>query len=406
MKLWRLARTLRRTLHANRFRVALSLSGTALGIASVIVAVAVGEGARLAMLSQMQSMGSNVITVSAGSFREIFGRKLQTSVVTTLKRNDAHAVEEGCAGIVAVVPAQQQMASAKFKGASTNTQVVGCTPDYLTVRNLRVLSGRCFTAEEERGALRVAVIGQKVRSALLRNSDPLGKMILVRGVPFRVIGVLRQKGMSYDGANEDDVIIIPLKAALDRVMNINYIGFIYIRASGEERMSAAESQVRNLLRERHRLNAPGKRDDFSIQNSYTSMKVGAETNASFERLVSAIASISLLVGGVGILAVMLLSVKERGAEIGLRMAVGARTRDILVQFLLEAGVLGLAGGIAGILLGVAAVGLLNLFGSLGASIPIWSVALSVFISMATGMLFGSWPAMAASRVQPARSLQG
>ena len=406
VKLFRLARTLRRTLHSNRFRVALSLSGTALGIASVVIAVAVGEGARLTMLSQMQSMGTNLITVTAGTFREIFGRKLQTSVVTTLKREDASAVGEGCPHIVEIVPAQQQMVSAKFKGASTNTQVVGCTPDYLDVRNLRVLAGRCFTVEEEKIALRVAVIGQKVRSAILPAVDPIGKTILVRGIPFRVIGVLRQKGMSFDGANEDDVILIPLKAALDRVMNINYIGFMYIRASGEDKMNDVESQVRNLLRERHRLNAPGKRDDFTIQNSYTSLKVGAETNTSFERLISAIASVSLVVGGVGILAVMLLSVKERRAEIGLRMAVGARTRDILVQFLLESAVLGLSGGLAGILLGVSGVGLLNLLESLGASIPLWSILLSVLISLSTGVIFGSWPAIAASRVQPARTLRG
>ena len=184
----------------------------------------------------------------------------------------------------------------------------------------------------------------------------------------------------------------------------------WAKRANEERRGHTGSDVidggRICPRDRHRLNLPGKRDDFTIQDSYTSLKAGNQSNASLERLVSAIASISLIVGGVGILAVMLLSVKERRSEIGLRMAVGARTRDILIQFLLEAGLLGVEGGIAGLVLGISAVGLLNLFASLGASIPFWSVALSIFVSLATGMLFGSWPALAASRVPPARSLQG
>ena len=276
---------MRRLVFLNKLRAVLSMSGIAVGIAAVMVSVAVGEGTRALVLSQMQATGSNVISVAAGTYKEVFGRKMQTRIVTTLKEEDAIAIEEGCGSVTLVAPMQQQMALARYKGVSTSTRVIGSTAGYRIIRNFTVASGRFFTTEEDARSMRVAVIGNKIVKSLFPATDPLGKIIHVNGVPFQIVGTLQKKGLSYDGANEDDVILIPLGATLTRVLNVNYIGYIYVQAASGDRMQFVEGQLRSMLRERHKLNLLDKSDDFTIQNVYTSLKAATESDAAFARLI-------------------------------------------------------------------------------------------------------------------------
>jgi putative ABC transport system permease protein len=406
MKYWRIIKSVRKLLFLNKLRVVLSLSGIAIGIACSITAVGIGEGAREVMLTRIGQMGSNLITVSAGTFKEAFGRKMQTARVTTLKLKDSEAIEEGCSYISLVAPAQGQMAFAKYKNSTTSTNLIGTTSDYPMIRNYPVVSGRFFNSDENKLLLRVAVIGQKIVRALFPNIDAVGKTIFINGIPFEITGVLKPKGLSYDGADEDNVIFIPLNTALHRVLNIDYIGFIYIQVSEEDKTGAVELGLRNLLRDKHKLNVTGKKDDFMIQNMSTTLRAADETNASFTNLITAVAALSLLVGGVGILAVMLLSVKERNAEIGLRMAVGAKPGDILFQFLLEAASLSIFGGLAGIILGAAAIYILKALAGVSAIFSYEAVFISFMVSVLIGILFGVMPARKASLVIPNKVLKG
>ncbi|MDE3057801.1 MAG: ABC transporter permease [Bacteroidota bacterium] len=384
------------------------MSGIVIGIACEMLATAIGQGTRTAVLSQIEAMGSNLVTISAGtySYKKLFGRKVQTTRAVTLKEADAEAIENECSFVNRAVPAQQQMAFVKYKNSATNTTIIGTTPDFPAMRNYQVEAGRFFYDEENFLSLRVAVIGQKITAALFKGVEPVGNVIQISGIPFRIIAVLKPKGISYDGTDEDNVIFIPLHTALRRVFNINYIGYIYVQAAQRDKMNAVEKEIENLLRDRHSLNLLGKKDDFTIQNIYTTLKVANETNASLTNLVGVIAAVSLVVGGAGILAVTLLSVKERTTEIGLRMAVGATPGNVLLQFFLEATALSSAGGIAGIIAGLGGIYLLKAFAAISAIASAESVAISVAESVAIGVLFGSLPARKASRVQPVKALRG
>jgi putative ABC transport system permease protein len=405
MKLWRIIKSVRQQIFLNKLRAILSITGIAIGIACSVTATGIGEGGRELMMSQISQMGSNLITISAGTYKQAFGRKMQTTFVTTLKEKDAIAIEEGCGCISSVAPAQGQWAFVKYTNSTTSTIIIGTTPNFSLIRNYPVSSGRFFNAEENRLSLRTAVIGQKILKSLFLNTDPINKIIRINGIPFEITGTLKSKGLSYDGADEDNVIFIPLNTALHRVFNIDYIGYIYVQAMGKDKLDTVERGIRNLLRERHRLNNAGKKDDFTIQNIYTTIKASDETNATFTDLITAISALSLLVGGVGILAVMLLSVKERSAEIGLRMAVGAKPSDILFQFLLEAASLSVLGGCTGIITGIAALYLMKSIAGVSGIVSFNSTAFSLIISLIIGILFGVMPARRASLVMPDKVLR-
>ncbi len=405
MRRIRIIKSIRRLLFRNRLRLVLSVSGIAVGIACEIAAVAVGNGAREAVLSQIESMGTNLITVASGRFTQAFGRKVQTTFVTTLKPGDAKAIYEGCSHVVAVAPVEQGMVSAEHDGVRTGTALLGTTPSFAGVRNYRLAAGRLFDKGEDKLSMRVAVLGQKVVRALFRRKDPVGETFRMNGIPFRVVGTLMPKGMSYDGVNLDDEILIPLNTAMQRVFNLNYIGYIYVEVTKKEDMQAVEREIRNILRERHDLNVLHEKDDFTIQDIYTSVSAANETRASFSSMVAAVAALSLLVGGMGVLAVMLLSIKERRSEIGLRMAVGAKSGDVLFQFMAEALVLSMTGGFIGILLGVGGVWFMKSFAAINVIISAWSVTVAVAESAMIGVLFGSWPARKASLVLPAKTLR-
>jgi putative ABC transport system permease protein len=404
-KYLRIIISLRRMLFLNKLRAALSLTGIAIGIASVIMIVSLGEGARTRTLSQIEAMGSNIITIDAGLAKDVGGRNRQAVKVTTLKEKDARIIAEECSFAASVAPTQEQSLVVKYEEGSATARIIGTYAAYPAIRNFSIASGRFFTGDDNALSLRRAVIGHKFVEFLFRDVNPVGEVIRINNIPFEVIGVLKAKGASYDGANEDDVIFIPLNTGMRRVFNVDYVKNIFVKVTSRENIPATQERIRSILREKHRLTTRNKEDDFTIQNVYTVVQAESETNAAFTRLIAGVAAISLIVGGVGIFATMLLSVKERNSEIGLRMAVGARANDILFQFLAEAIVLSLVGGVAGIGAGTVGAYLLGSLTDFPVRISREAAAISFIISAVLGIFFGAYPARKASSIEPITALK-
>lgn len=405
MKLYRNVRLTRKTLFAHKLRTFLSLAGITIGVAAVIIMVAVGRGAEREVVETIKAMGTNLLVVNAGKSKAFAGRESRSGSVNTLTLEDAEAILEACPSVMLAAPAQDRTLAVKYGNASVRTKVLGTTPDFPRIRNYELADGEGFTFEDQRAAFRTAVIGWAVFENLFGGEDPVGETIRIGKVPFRVAGVLGPKGLSSEGANEDNVIVIPVTTALRRVFNLDHIDTIYVRVRRQELMGRAEEEIRALLRERHRLDRRDRPDDFTIQNQVTSLRAEEAARESFTLLVTGIAAISLAVGGIGILAVMLLAVSERTNEIGLRMAIGARRRDILAQFLAEALILGLAGGVGGVLLGVAAAAGLGWATRWETVIPLDYAGWSVLVSLSVGLFFGVYPARRASLLQPIEALR-
>ncbi len=390
-------------LAAHKLRTLLSMLGIIVGVAAVVLVVAAGKGAEKRILDRIRDMGTNLIVVNAGQTRIVAGRQRQMATVTTLVPDDARAIQAGCADVRLAAPAISKKLSVRFEAENANTNVVGMTPDGFRIRNIEIARGRFFYAEESRGRRRVAILGPTVVENLFGGADPIGRKIRIGRVPFQVIGVTRPKGIDANGADQDDLIIVPLATAMRRLFNVTYVDRIYVQAVRADALKRAEKEIRSTLRRRHRLR--GKPDDFTIQNQASLLEAERETSRSLTLLVGGAAGISLLVGGVGILAVMLISVRERTGEIGLRRAVGALKRDIRNQFLLEAAIISCAGGLLGVLLGVAGALALSRLGHWETVIS-WPAALVAFLfSASLGILFGIYPAIRAARLEPIDALR-
>jgi len=390
------------TLLANRMRALLAILGIVVGVAVVIVMVALGEGARREAVGKIQGMGTNLLIITAGQFRTATGRVVGN--VTTLGLKDVAAVIEEAHAVTRAVPIQNRKLLVKAGGAAATTTVVGASKEFPRVRQFRVSAGRFFDADEVQSVQRLAVVGQTVLANLGAGQELIGELIRIDNVPFEVIGILERKGLNYAGVDEDDQILIPISTSLRRLFNLTYLSNVYVQARDEEEMPRAAQQIAAVLRERHRIR-PGDPDDFTIQTQKELLAAAEQTSLTFGSLLVGVAGIALLVGGIGILAMMVISVRERAREIGVRRAVGARRKDILAQFLVEATALSMVGGILGVLVGIAGSLILSVITGWPTAVSSLSAVVAASVSTGIGIIFGTYPARRAAFLNPVVALQ-
>jgi len=391
-----------RALLANRVRTALSMLGILIGVAAVVAMLALGSGAQQSIESRLASMGSNLLVVRPGS-RQIRGVALEAGAVTRLTLEDARQIRESIPTVTKVAPSVNGRGQVSFANKNWNTQIHGATPDYATMRASVPIVGRFFTEGEERMRARLAVLGQTVVAELFGEANPVGETITINRVPFQVIGVLPPKGATT-WRDQDDVVVIPLSTAMRRLLGKDYADSIDVEVTEASQLEATEEAISELMVRRHRL-PPSRQDTFDIRNMAELQAALSETNRTMAWLLASIAAISLLVGGIGIMNIMLVSVTERTREIGLRKAVGARRRDILAQFLIEAMVVSLAGGLAGSVLGWSITLAMATLAGWATALSVWSTLLAVGFSAGVGVIFGLWPAQKAASLNPIDALR-
>lgn len=391
-------------LAAHKLRTLLSMTGIIVGVGAVILMVSAGRGAETRILDRIGKLGTDLVIVNAAPARLMIGRQRTVATVTTLTAADGRAIAEECPHVIAAAPAVSKSLVVRWESNNTTTAVTGMAADGFRIRNIPLASGRPFDAEEDRTCRRVAVIGPTVVKNIFGASDPCGQQIRIGRAPFEVIGVTRARGLDPNGMDQDDIVLVPLETAMRRLLNVPYIHTIYIQARGSQWMDEVEREVRALLRERLRL-TEGRQDTFTIQNQTTLLKTERGTARAMTLLIGSVAGIALLVGGVGILAVMLISVRERTREIGLRRALGARPRDIRIQFVVEAALLAGAGGILGVMAGIAATRAAAVIGFPETVISWPAAAVAFAFSLTVGVIFGIYPALRASRLEPIQALK-
>ena len=395
-----------RALRVNKMRSALTMLGIIIGVAAVIAMVAVGSGAQERIREQIASIGSNLIIVLSGSITSS-GLRMGTGNAQTLTEDDARAITRECDAAALAAPAVRGGVQVVYGNNNWGTQVLGTTPDYLPIRDLDIERGQPFTNSDVDSASKVALLGKTVVDNLFNGENPVGQLIRIKTVPFTVIGTLLPKGQSPTGQDQDDVILMPIGTAKKKVIGTsqaNYaaVGSIMVQAR-EGRTQDVQDQMRELLRQRHHLQG-NEDDDFTIRNMEEVFKAQETSARVMSILLAAIASVSLIVGGIGIMNIMLVSVSERTKEIGLRQAVGAKTRDILSQFLVEAVTLSIVGGAAGIVLGLTASALISYFADWSTVVSPASIAVAFLFSALVGVFFGFYPARKAAYMDPIEAL--
>jgi len=392
-----------RALRRNKLRSSLTALGIIIGVASVVAMVALGNGAQARIESQISSLGQNLLTIFAGS-RRAGGVNSGLGSASALTLEDADAIRREVPDVVAVSPEDTTSAQAIANGRNWSTTIAGEAPEYLEITDWKLADGSMFTARDVRSAAKVAVIGSETAHELFGPLNPVGQTVRVKNMPFVIIGLLESKGTGMGGMNQDDRIIVPFTTAMRLLTGDKYLRSVSVQISGADRMDAAEQQITSLLRQRHRLTA-GRDNDFSIFNQKQIADTVSSVTTIITLLLGAIGGISLLVGGIGIMNIMLVSVTERTREIGIRIAVGAQPADILLQFLIEAITLSLLGGTIGVLLGVGAS---DLVGRLTNFVPIvstGSIILAFGVSCAVGVFFGFYPARKAALLNPIDALR-
>ena len=405
---WASARIAIEALKVNKMRSGLTMLGIIVGVAAVIAMVAVGSGASARIQEQIASIGSNVIIVMPGSITTS-GIRLGAGNALTLTLDDARAIAEECSAVAEVAPVARGNAQTVYGNNNWATSIQGTTPEYIQIRDLGLNQGSAFTQQDVDSAAKVALLGKTVADNLFGTEDPVGKVMRIKKVPFTVAGVLAPKGQSPTGQDQDDLIIIPISTAKKKVLggaqaNANAVGTIMIEARSSALMKEAQTQAQELLRQRHHL-SPDQDDDFSVRN-LEELFTAQETSAQvMSILLASIASVSLIVGGIGIMNIMLVSVTERTKEIGLRMAVGAKTRNILAQFLVEAVTLAVFGGMLGIAAGVGASALISYFAGWSTHTGMNAVLVAFLFSALVGVFFGYYPARKAALLNPIEALR-
>ncbi|MBX9811381.1 MAG: ABC transporter permease [Burkholderiales bacterium] len=397
-----------RALRVNKLRSVLTMLGIIIGVAAVITMIAVGAGAQAQVEEQIKSLGSNLIILLPGSVTS-GGVRMGAGSRSSLTEDDAAALQREVNDVQAAAPTLRGTGQVVAGNSNWSTVFYGVTPEYFEVRNWVIASGKGFDPADLTGSGKVVLLGETVARNLFGDADPVGQTVRVRKVPMQVIGTLERKGQSLMGQDQDDVVLMPISTARNRVLGgtaakQRSVQSISIKIREGADMAEAEGEIRRLLRQRHRLQ-PGQEDDFTLRNLSEVLGAREESSRIMTLLLAAVASVSLLVGGIGIMNIMLVSVTERTREIGLRMAVGARGRDILSQFLVEAVTLALIGGLCGIVLGVGGSYAIGHFAGWRIQINAEAVALAVGFAAAIGVFFGFYPARKASRLLPIEALR-
>ena len=395
-----------RALRVNKMRSALTMLGIIIGVGAVIAMLAIGTGASEKITQQISSIGSNLIIILPGSTTS-GGLRMGMGSQPTLTRDDADAIVKECSAVQEAAPVLNGAAQIVYSNQNWSTGVYGTTASMLIIRDWPLSYGRAFTEQDIRNATKVAILGQTVVENLFGSIDPVGQMIRIKKVPFMVIGVLDRKGQSPQGQDQDDTIYIPVTTAQKKIFGTAFPGMvrtIMVKAKSTEDLAPAERQINELLRQRHHLSAR-QDNDFTVRNLTQIMQVAEQSTKVMTLLLGAIASVSLLVGGIGIMNIMLVSVTERTREIGIRMAVGAKTWDIRLQFIIEALTLSLIGGLAGILTGITGSKLISALAGWSTIVSVLSILLAFGFSGLVGIFFGFYPAYKASLLNPIDALR-
>ena len=390
---------------ANRLRTFLTALGILIGVAAVVLMVAIGQGTQRQVSDSIASMGSNLLIVRSGASSH-GGVRGGGGNMPTLTVTDADAIRQ-LAGASLVAPSVNGSVQVVYGPNNWNTSVSGTNADYLRIRDWKVISGRTFSESESSSGVRVALMGQEVARQIFADENPVGKSIRIQRTPFLVIGLLDEKGQSLGGHNQDDMIIVPLVTAQRQLFGTLFggtVSMMMVQAESEGDMTSLEGRVRQLLRQRHHIHERAE-DDFRLTNMTEVSETASEVTGMLSILLGAIASISLFVGGIGIMNIMMVSVTERTREIGIRMAIGARRSDILVQFLLESVIITMAGGVAGIGLGIGAASLVTRMFDVLTTITAAPVILAFVVSVGVGIFFGLYPARKAAQMRPIDALR-
>ena len=397
-------KTALRALRRNKLRSGLTALGIIIGVGTIIAMIGIGNGARAQVEAQVASLGENVIQVSAGSVSRTSVR-LGLGSSTSLTVDDAEAIENEVPDVIAVSPEVKVTAQVVAGNRNWSTSIYGESPGYFAIREWPLSAGEIFTDADVRGATKVAVLGSVAAEELFGDEDPIGEIMRIKNVPFKVIGVLTAKGTSAAGYDQDDNIIIPFTSAMKRVIGQQTnLRRINIQAASAEALADVQNRIIDMLRHRHRIDS-GKDDDFSVRSQLEIHELATATARTMTLLLGAIASVSLVVGGIGIMNIMLVSVTERTREIGIRMAVGARARDILRQFLVEAFTLSSLGGQIGIALGIVTSKMLSALAHWPTLVSVSSVVVAFLFSAMVGIFFGFYPARKASLLDPIDALR-
>jgi putative ABC transport system permease protein len=403
MKRERLLGIAARSILRNKLRTTLTMLGIVIGVAAVIVMVAIGQGARAQIEAQIHTLGTNMIVVTPGSTAQ-GGASQGANTFNRLSIADAEKIRREGSLLTAVSPVIVTRTQVIGAGGNWRTEVDGVSTDYLTIRNWSLTSGDPFSDEDVQAKRKVVLLGNTVASNLFPSGDAVGKSVQLGHSPFTVTGVLAPKGQTSNGTDQDDVVLVPYTTAQDRLSGFSFLGQILASTASESDMVAAQNDIRGIMRESHHLGA-GAPDDFTVRDQTAIAEAATSSTSVMTALLAAIASISLVVGGIGIMNIMLVSVTERTREIGIRMAIGARGSDVLTQFLVESVVMSLLGGLVGLAVGVAGAELVSRLAGWATSVPPSAALLAVGFSGMVGIFFGFYPARKAAALDPIQALR-
>jgi putative ABC transport system permease protein len=392
-----------RALRKNKLRSLLTVLGVVIGVCAVITLVNMGSGAQISIEKAISGLGTNLLIIFPGSVTK-GGIRTGYGTVTLLTADDAEAIMEECPAVQMVTPVVTSAAQVVFQNQNWGTSIFGTDLDYQRIKNWPVERGAFFTLQDVKAATKVCVLGKTVAEKLFGGQNPVGHVIRIKRIPFRVLGVLTPKGQTAFGQDQDDTIVVPYTTAQKRLMGISHLTMVMASAVSLDLMTDAQGQIRDLLRHRHQIKAE-EDDDFTVRNLADLTAVFSTITSVLTLLLGSIASISLVVGGIGIMNIMLVSVTERTREIGIRMSVGAKSKDILLQFLFEAVLLSLMGGVIGIVLGIGLTSSIGYFAGWPTPVSLYAILIAFIFATGVGIFFGLYPARKASRMNPIDALR-